>query len=126
MEISKLFNEARITYADQILTTAELQILFENLPYGNTSLFINTLADNKCLQRIKRGKFKFTSEPIHHSLIEKSISHVREVVSTYNKKSRNKKVDHRSDIQKAIDLLLSTGEYEIYHVEKVVKKTQIF
>jgi hypothetical protein len=31
----------------------------------------------------------------------------------------------KSEIQKAIELLVATGEYEIYHIEKIIKKTQI-
>jgi hypothetical protein len=33
----------------------------------------------------------------------------------------------KDKIQEAIDLLLSTGEYEIFHVEKIttIKKTQL-
>ena len=47
---------------------------------------------------------------------------------TYNNKKKKQPIDEeKSDIQKAIDLLLSTGDYEIFKIEKIVtvKKTQL-
>jgi hypothetical protein len=61
--------------------------------------------------------------------LEKAYEYTRKKNRQYLKNNRQKPVEEvketKSEIQKAIDLLLATGEYEIYKVEKIVKKTQI-
>jgi hypothetical protein len=68
---------------------------------------------------------------VHHLVLERAMDEIRERQRTYNKKYNDKKriskSENKSDIQKAVDLLLSTGEYEIFKIEKIVtvKKTQL-
>jgi hypothetical protein len=61
--------------------------------------------------------------------LDKAFSYVRKKNQQYLKNNRQKPVEEvketKSEIQKAIELLIATGEYEIYKVEKVIKKTQI-
>lgn len=124
---SKIFNEAREAYPNQVLKSKELKILLANMTYGKSDVLIPALANHKCLIRVSKGNYQFPDHPVHHSLIDKAIEQVRTSFNSYSKKSKNEKKDSRTDIQKAIELLLSTGEYEIYKVEKIVniKKTQI-
>lgn len=125
MEKARIFNEAREAYLNTTLTAKEVKAILSDLPYSKTDLFITVLCENNCIKRISKGKYKFTEDPIHFKLLNKVYDCIRIKNNEYNRKSHNKKTDKRSDIQKAIDLLLSTGEYEIYHIEKVIKKTQI-
>lgn len=125
MEKARIFNEAREAYLDSTLTAKEVKAILSDLPYSKTDLFITVLCENGCIKRISKGKYKFTEDPIHFKLLNKVYDRIRIKNSEYSRKSHDKKTDTRSEVQKAIDLLLSTGEYEIYHIEKVVKKTQI-
>ena len=123
---SKIFNEAREAYSNQILKSKDLKLLLSEMTYGRTDMLIPALARNKCLIRITKGKYQFPDHPIHHNLIGKTIEQIRNSMAAYSKKTKEYKEDNsKTDVQKAIDLLLATGEYEIYHIEKVVKKTQI-
>jgi hypothetical protein len=131
--MNRIFNEVRMAYQGQPLTCSEVKLLLSELPYSKTDLFLTALVATGCIERPEKGKYIFTSHPIHHSLIERAIAYVKDKQNAYAKKYSDKKKEHisqpenKSDIQKAIDLLLSTGEYEIYRVEKVVtvKKTQL-
>ena len=128
--MNRIFNEARIAYQRQVLTTSEMVTLLAEMPKSHDSLFLSTLVRFGALNKEGKGKYKFTSTPVHISLLNKvveDISHRRcEYTKKYNKKLTTA-VEEKSDVQKAIELLLSTGEYEIFKVEKVVnvKKTQI-
>jgi hypothetical protein len=127
--MNKIFNEARIAYQGQILSTSEITTLLAEMPKSNDCLFLTTLVKFGCLTREGKGKYKFTSNPIHISLLNRVMDEIVCKHREYSKKHYNKsaKVVEKSDVQKAIDLLLSTGEYEIYKIEKVVnvKKTQV-
>lgn len=129
--MNKIFNEARIAYQGQVLTTSEITTLLAEMPKSNDCLFLTTLVKFGCLTREGKGKYKFTSNPIHISLLNRVMDEIVCKHREYSKKHYNNKsakaVEEKSDIQKAIDLLLSTGEYEIYKIEKVVnvKKTQV-
>lgn len=131
MKTNEIFNEVRMAYMGQSLTGGEVKTLLAELPYGKTDLFLMALVSTGCIEHPRKGKYVFTSHPIHHELLDKAFNYVRSKQNTYSKKSRKPKQqktsEEKSDIQKAIDLLLSTGEYEIYRVEKIVtvKKTQL-
>lgn len=131
METNKVFNEVRMAYMGQPLSGNEVKTLLSELPYGKTDLFLMALVANGCIEHPEKGKYIFTSHPIHHDLLDKAFDYARSKTRAYSKKSRKPKQENKaeakSDIQKAIDLLLSTGEYEIYRVEKIVtvKKTQL-
>lgn len=128
--MNKIFNEVRIAYQGQILSTGEITALLAEMPKSNDCLFLTTLVKFGCLTREGKGKYKFTSNPIHISLLNRVMDEIVCKHREYSKKHYNKSakvVEEKSDVQKAIDLLLSTGEYEIYKIEKVVnvKKTQV-
>jgi hypothetical protein len=128
--MNKIFNEVRIAHQGQILSTSEITTLLTKMPKSNDCLFLTTLVKFGCLTREGKGKYKFTSNPIHISLLNRVMDEIVCKHREYSKKHYNKSakvVEEKSDVQKAIDLLLSTGEYEIYKIEKVVnvKKTQV-
>jgi hypothetical protein len=128
--MNKIFNEVRISHQGQILSTSEITTLLAEMPKSNDCLFLTTLVKFGCLTREGKGKYKFTSNPIHISLLNRVMDEIVCKHREYSKKHYNKSakvVEEKSDVQKAIDLLLSTGEYEIYKIEKVVnvKKTQV-
>ena len=128
--MNKIFNEARMAYQGQILSTGEITTLLAEMPKSHDSLFLTTLVKFGCLTREGKGKYKFTNNPIHITLLNKVMDEIVCKHREYSRKHYNKSakvVEEKSDIQKAIDLLLSTGEYEIYKIEKVVnvKKTQV-
>jgi hypothetical protein len=125
MEYCETMNKLREVYSETALTTKDMKILLDELPYSKTDMLIPALIKEGALVRIKKGWVKFPSYIIHHDRIDRAIANIRKNVNKYAANWRVKRKDTRSDIQKAIDLLLSTGEYEIYHIEKVVKKTQI-
>ena len=126
MENCEIMNKLREIYNETALTTKEMKILLDDLPYSKTDMLVPALIKEGALIRIKKGWVKFPPYIIHHDRIDRAIANIRKNINKYAANWRIKHKDTRSDIQKAIDLLLSTGEYEIYHVEKVVKKTQIF
>lgn len=126
MEYCETMNKLREVYSETALTTKDMKILLDELPYSKTDMLIPALIKEGALVRIKKGWVKFPSYIIHHDRIDRAIANIRKNINKYAANWRVKRKDTRSDIQKAIDLLLSTEEYEIYHVEKVVKKTQIF
>jgi hypothetical protein len=131
--MNTIFNEVRMAYMGQPLTSSEVKTLLSELPYSKTDLFLMALVANGCIEHPEKGKYIFTSHPIHHTLLEKAFDYIRCKQNAYSKKYSNKKKKHvsqaenKSDIQKAIDLLLSTGDYEIFKIEKIVtvKKTQL-
>jgi hypothetical protein len=126
---TEIFNEVRMAYMNQPLTGKEVKTLLSELPYGKTDLFLMALVSTGCIEHPNKGTYVFTTHPIHYDLLDKAFSYVRKKNQQYLKNNRQKPVEEvketKSEIQKAIDLLLATGEYEIYKVEKVIKKTQI-
>lgn len=130
METNKVFNEVRMAYMGQPLTGGEVKTLLAELPYGKTDLFLMALVSTGCIEHPEKGKYVFTTHPIHHELLDKAFNYVRSKQNAYSKKSRKPKQktsEEKSDIQKAIELLLATGDYEIYKIERIttVKKTQL-
>lgn len=128
--MNKIFNEARMAYQGQILSTGEITTLLAEMPKSHDSLFLSTLVKFGALNKKGKSKYTFTSTPVHINILTKVIEEISHRRSEYSKKYNKKNVktsETKSDVQKAIDLLLSTGEYEIYKIEKVVniKKTQI-
>lgn len=126
MENNEIMNRLREIYGETPLKTSEMKSLLNELPYSKTDMLIPALIREGALIRVKKGWVKFPDKIIHHDRIDRAIANIRKSINKYAANWRVKRKDTRSDIQKAIDLLLSTGEYEIYHIEKVVKKTQIF
>lgn len=124
-----IFNEVRMAYMGQLLTGKEVNQLLAELPYGKTSLILSALVATGCIEHLKKGQYQFTTHPVHQDLLNKAFEYARKKTDQYNKKYRKKEQpvvkEVKSEIQKAIELLLATGEYEIYKVEKVIKKTQI-
>ena len=129
MKTNEIFNEVRMAYMGQPLTGKEVKTLLSELPYGKTDVFLMALVSTGCIEHPNKGQYIFTSYPIHHDLLDKAFSYVRKKNQQYLKNNRKKPTEEveepKSEIQKAIDLLLATGEYEIYKIEKVIKKTQI-
>ena len=129
--MNKIFNEARLTYQGQVLTTSEITTLLAEMPCSKSGLFITELVSNHALKRVKKGRYMFPEYPVHLNILETVVSNIRKRQNGYEKKYLAKKkgeiVSSSNEIQKAIDLLLSTGEYEIYKIEKIitVKKTQL-
>lgn len=126
---TEIFNEVRMAYMNQPLTGKEVKTLLSELPYGKTDLFLMALVSTGCIEHPNKGTYVFTTHPVHHDLLDKAYEYARKKNQQYTKNNHKKpteKVEEsKSEIQKAIDLLLATGEYEIYRIEKIVKKTQI-
>jgi hypothetical protein len=126
---TEIFNEVRMAYMNQPLTGKEVKTLLSELPYGKTDVFLMALVSTGCIEHPNKGQYIFTSHPIHHDLLNKAFAYVKKKNKQYNDKNRKnpvkEAVETKSEIQKAIDLLLATGKYEIYRIEKIVKKTQI-
>ena len=122
----EIFNEIRMAFAGQPLTSSDVKSALSEIPYGKTDVFLMALVSTGCIEHPNKGQYVFTTHPIHHSLLEKAYDFARKKNKQYNN-GRKKSVeeDSKTDIQKAIELLIATGEYEIYKVEKVIKKTQI-
>lgn len=129
MKTNEIFNEVRMAYANQPLTANEVKQLLSELPYGKTDLFLMALVSTGCIEHPNKGTYIFTSHPIHHNLLEKAYEYTRKKNKQYLKNNRKKpeeiQKDPKTEIQKAIDLLIATGEYEIYHIERIVKKTKL-
>lgn len=127
--MNKIFNEARIAYQGQILSAKEISTLLSEMPNSTSNLFITELVKHNAIKRVGKGQYMFTTEPIHRTILEAAMEEIRNRQRKYCKTYQNKKrnSENKSDIQKAIDLLLSTGEYEIFKIEKVttIKKTQL-
>ena len=125
----EIFNEVRMTFAGQPLTGSDVKSALSEIPYGKTDVFLMALVSTGCIEHPNKATYVYTTHPIHHNLLEKAYEYTRKKNQQYLKNNRKKSVeevkDDKTEIQKAIDLLLATGEYEIYKVEKIVKKTQI-
>ncbi len=125
----EIFNEVRMTFAGQPLTGKDVKSALAEIPYGKTDVFLMALASTGCIEHPNKGTYVFTSHPVHHNLLEKAYEYTRKKNRQYLKSNRQKPAkevkDDKTEIQKAIDLLIATGEYEIYRIEKIVKKTQI-
>lgn len=122
----EIFNEVRMTFAGQPLTGKDVKSALSEIPYGKTDVFLMALVSTGCIEHPAKGQYVFTTHPIHHSLLEKAYDFARKKNKQYNN-GRKKSVeeDSKTDIQKAIDLLLSTGDYEVYRIEKIVKRTRL-
>lgn len=125
----EIFNEVRMAYMNQPLKANDVKTLLAELPYGKTDVFLMALVSTGCIEHPNKGQYIFTSHPIHHDLLDKAFTYVKKKNKQYNnkncKKSVKEMIETKSEIQKAIELLIATGEYEIYKIEKVIKKTQI-
>lgn len=122
----EIFNEVRMTFAGQPLTGKDVKSALSEIPYGKTDVFLMALVSTGCIEHPNKGTYIFTSHPVHHNLLEKAYEYTRKKNKQYNN-GRKKSVeeDSKTDIQKAIDLLLSTGDYEVYRIEKIVKRTRL-
>lgn len=122
----EIFNEVRMTFAGQPLTGKDVKSALAEIPYGKTDVFLMALVSTGCIEHPNKGTYVFTSHPVHHNLLEKAYEYTRKKNKQYNN-GRRKSVeeDSKTDIQKAIDLLLSTGDYEVYRIEKIVKRTRL-
>ena len=125
----EIFNEVRMTFAGQPLTGKDVKSALSEIPYGKTDVFLMALVSTGCIEHPNKGTYVFTTHPIHNNLLEKAYDYTRKKNKQYLKNNRKKPTEEvketKSEIQKAIELLIATGEYEIYKVEKVIKKTQI-
>ena len=124
----EIFNEIRMAFAGQPLTSSDVKSALSEIPYGKTDVFLMALVSTGCIEHPNKGTYVFTSHPIHHNLLEKAYEYTRKKNKQYNngrRKSVKEVKDDKTEIQKAIELLVATGEYEIYKIEKVIKKTQI-
>ena len=122
----EIFNEVRMTFAGQPLTGSDVKSALSEIPYGKTDVFLMALVSTGCIEHPAKGQYVFTTHPIHYSLLEKAYEYTRKKNQQYNRKKPTEEVkETKSEIQKAIALLVATGEYEIYKIEKIVKKTQI-
>ena len=126
----EIFNEVRMAFVGQPLTSKAVKAALTELPGTKSDLFLTALVKNHCIERPEKGKYVFTSHPIHKDLLSKAYDYIRNKQNEYNRNYRSNKKpvsETKSEIQKAIDLLLATGEYEIYKIEKIVniKKIQI-
>lgn len=122
----EVFNEVRMAFAGQPLTGKDVKSALTEIPYGKTDVFLMALVSTGCIEHPNKGTYVFTTHPIHHNLLEKAYEYTRKKNKQYNN-GRRKSVeeDSKTDIQKAIDLLLSTGDYEVYRIEKIVKRTRL-
>lgn len=122
----EIFNEIRMAFAGQPLTSSDVKSALSEIPYGKTDVFLMALVSTGCIEHPAKGQYVFTTHPIHHNLLEKAYEYTRKKNKQYNN-GRRKSVeeDSKTDIQKAIDLLLSTGDYEVYRIEKIVKRTRL-
>lgn len=122
----EVFNEVRMAFAGQPLTGKDVKSALAEIPYGKTDVFLMALVSTGCIEHPNKGTYVFTTHPIHHNLLEKAYEYTRKKNKQYNN-GRRKSVeeDSKTDIQKAIDLLLSTGDYEVYRIEKIVKRTRL-
>lgn len=122
----EIFNEVRMAFAGQPLSGKDVKSALAEIPYGKTDVFLMALVSTGCIEHPNKGTYVFTSHPVHHNLLEKAYEYTRKKNKQYNK-GRRKSVeeDSKTDIQKAIDLLLSTGDYEVYKIEKIVKRTRL-
>lgn len=129
--MNKVFNEARMAYQGQTLTAKEVSTLLSDMPNSTNNLFLTVLVKHNAIKRVGKGQYMFPATPVHHLILEKAMDEIRErqrgYCKKYNDKKRISKSEEKSDIQKAIDLLLSTGEYEIFKIEKIttIKRTQL-
>ena len=123
---TEIFNEVRMAFAGQPLTSSDVKSALSEIPYGKTDVFLMALVSTGCIEHPNKGTYVFTSHPVHHNLLEKAYEYTRKQNKQYNN-GRKKSVeeDPKTDIQKAIDLLLSTGAYEVYRIEKIVKRTRL-
>ena len=123
----EIFNEVRMTFAGQPLTSKDVKSALSEIPYGKTDVFLMALVSTGCIEHPAKGQYVFTTHPIHHNLLDKAYEYTRKKNKQYLKNNRQKSVeeDSKTDIQKAIDLLLSTGDYEVYRIEKIVKRTRL-
>ena len=125
----EIFNEVRMAFAGQPLSGNDVKSALSEIPYGKTDVFLMALVSTGCIEHPAKGQYVFTTHPIHHNLLEKAYEYTRKKNQQYLKNNRKKPTeevkDDKTEIQKAIDLLVATGEYEIYRIEKIVKKTQI-
>ena len=128
MKTNEIFNEVRMAYMGQPLKANDVKTLLAELPYGKTDVFLMALVSTGCIEDPNKGTYVFTTHPIHHDLLDKAYEYARKKNRQYlksSKKPTEKVEEPKSEIQKAIELLLATGEYEIYRIENIVKKTQI-
>ena len=88
--MNKIFNEVRIAYQGQILSTGEITALLAEMPKSNDCLFLTTLVKFGCLTREGKGKYKFTSNPIHISLLNRVMDEIVCKHREYSKKHYNK------------------------------------
>ena len=84
--MNKIFNEARMAYQGQILSTGEITTLLAEMPKSHDSLFLSTLVKFGALNKKGKSKYTFTSTPVHINLLTKVIEEISHRRSEYSKK----------------------------------------
>lgn len=114
-------NLARLANAGKVLTEKEMREVLKELPYHNHGSFIKALIVYDCIEKLSKDQFKFTDKPVYKEKLKSALEYLQEKQRKYNTALQSKK----AKIQKAIELLLSTGQYEIYRIEEVVTINKI-
>lgn len=125
-ELIEAFNMLRLNNQGKELNKSELKEQLNKILKGKTSdVYITAYVNNNCIHRIEKGIYKFPSVPVHINNLERAFEYAKKKQNEYNRKSYSNKQTPEADIQKAINLLLSTGRYEIFELETIIKKTKI-
>ena len=123
MTTNEIYNQARIENAGIVLCKEELKRALKSMPcLSNFNLIITELIKHNALFRVAKGLYKFPDYPVHKNVLDSVYEMIRSKQREYCKRYYNKKVGKESKIEKAIKLLLATGEYEIYKISIIKKK----
>lgn len=127
MTTNEIFNKVRMQYAEMLLSTEQVKNVLKDMPKGYCFGFLlSELVKHKAILRVDKGKYKFPSYPIHKDVLDSVYKTINKKQSEYFKKyynkKKSKKVIEDSKIGDAIELLLSTGRYEIYEISIIKTK----
>lgn len=130
-EISVIFNQRRVEFGPRKeFKTKEIQDILEEIPYSKNNCFVSLLAKNGCLKKVKKGAYKFTTEPVFKDDIYNCICFLKESLNKatilYRKKKKTivNKEKEGDSIANAIKLLKSHG-YKIIRLETIVKEIEV-
>ena len=86
--MNKIFNEARIAYQGQILSGKEMTTLLSEMPNSSNGLFLTVLVKHNAIKHVGKNQYMFTTEPIHHNVLEAAINIIKRRNNQLPKKNR--------------------------------------
>lgn len=113
------FNNLRVQYAGVILSSNSIKELLGRINIPNNCTFFSILSHSDLLSKVRHGYYRFTTDPVHYSRLQKVYNDYSDLARKYNNKDKES-----SPVQKAISLLKENGYIVLKEQGNILYKMQ--